>query len=192
MLTLSTIEEIFNSPFDWLHPLNCNVLIRPINRELLKRGLSFIDTFSYKLHLVTYLKQNKICYNDKLDNIIIPKIDKFRGTDIYINSLFHEYIHSTGHDLRLKRECLKYYRLNKKGIYINEIKEEIIAEYGAMMLMIKSEIATNETIFNSIRYIKNFLRKLDKNNQAITLDHCIREATKAVNLLLNKRGNNHV
>jgi len=69
------------------------------------------------------------------DYIGIPPINRFVTQDAYYEALFHELIHSTGHESRLNR-CISDKRPTKEEYS----REEMIAEMGASYLLELSEI----------------------------------------------------
>lgn len=90
------------------------------------------------------------------DHINVPPKEDFEDIHEYYSTLFHEMIHSTGHESRLNREgIVKHNRFGSKDYS----KEELVAELGASMLCGITGIS-NETIDNSASYINSWLQKL--------------------------------
>lgn len=102
------------------------------------------------------------CYIPITDTIEIPSLDKFKTTDDYYSTLFHELIHSTWSVKRLNRfwdKVLSYWN--------NEYSfEELVAEIWAMFLSQEVWII-QKTQDNSISYIKWWLEYLNKNKKDI-------------------------
>jgi len=113
------------------------------------------------------------CYNRSRDMIKIPDISDFEYPEAYYATLFHELIHSTGHQNRLKRKSL----LESQHFASEEYSlEELVAEIGAYMLCAKTGIQ-NQTQNNSLAYIKGWLEALKNNTRMIfTAAHLAQEA----------------
>lgn len=96
------------------------------------------------------------CYIPSEDRVCMPKINDFINSEEYYSTFFHEMVHSTGHNDRLKREAV-----NKKISFGNNdySKEELVAEIGASILSAEARIDT-VTIDNSASYIDNWLQQL--------------------------------
>ncbi|WP_260287796.1 zincin-like metallopeptidase domain-containing protein [Peribacillus aracenensis] len=98
------------------------------------------------------------------DHINVPPKEDFEDINEYYSTLFHEMIHSTGHQDRLNREGItKHNRFGSK-LYS---KEELVAELGASMLCGVTGI-DNETIDNSASYIDSWLQAL-KNDKTLII-----------------------
>lgn len=101
---------------------------------------------------------NQPAYYPKMDNILIPAIDKFQSPQEYYSTYFHELIHSTGHRKRLSRPGVTLGKLTSKLDYA---KEELIAEMGAVFLCAESGILFH-IIDNSAKYLKGWNSRLVK------------------------------
>ncbi len=103
------------------------------------------------------------CYNRVSDVVKIPKVQNFKNKEAYYSTLFHELIHSTGHQKRLKRKSL----LESHHFGSEEYSlEELVAEIGAYMLCSKAQIS-NLTNDNAIAYIQGWLNALKNDHQLI-------------------------
>lgn len=87
-------------------------------------------------------------YTPLTDIISIPEKKYFISEDKYYSTLFHEIIHWTGHESRLKRELKGHSDLTSYSF------EELIAEMGSMLICLQFGI-TKEFI-NSVRYLKSW------------------------------------
>lgn len=101
---------------------------------------------------------DRACYIPSMDIIQMPNITSFIDSEHYYRTYFHEMVHSTGHDSRLKRELS-----NGKESYA---KEELIAELGAAMLCAQCGIKNH--IDNSAAYIALWLKAL-KNDRSLII-----------------------
>lgn len=95
-------------------------------------------------------------YRPDDDFISVPPLKDFREKEEYYSTLFHEMIHSTGHESRLNRKGIEQVAMFGSETYS---KEELLAEMGASMLCGVTGIS-NRTIDNSAAYIKSWLRAL--------------------------------
>jgi antirestriction protein ArdC len=71
---------------------------------------------------------NRAFYNIARDAVTMPHPEQFVGSDEYYQTLFHELIHSTGHESRLDRLEPALFGSDPYA------KEELVAEIGASML----------------------------------------------------------
>lgn len=94
----------------------------------------------------------------------------------YYSTLFHELIHSTGHESRLNRTFG-----DRFGDELYS-KEELVAEMGAAFLCAIAGIANEHTDRNTTGYIQNWIEKLEEDNRLIV--HATANAQRAVDLIL--------
>lgn len=114
-------------------------------------------------------------YYPKLDYIEVQDKKYFNSVEEYYTTLFHEMVHSTGHESRCNRkmeqETEKY------------SKEELIAEIGAAFLSNICGINTEKTMDNSAGYIDFYKNLLKGDNEIIV--KASSKAQKAVDYILN-------
>ena len=114
-------------------------------------------------------------YRPATDSVHLPARFRFIDTAHYYATLFHELVHSTGHESRLARtfgssfgdECYS--------------KEELVAETGAAFLCAIAGIATKHTEQNTAAYIQNWISKLEQDNRLIV--QAAASAQRAVDLI---------
>ena len=99
---------------------------------------------------------NRACYSPILDQINMPKPETFEQRESYYSTLFHELIHSTGHEDRLHRPSITDPVRFGSHSYS---REELIAECGAAFLNGHCGLV-DSTIDNSASYIKGWLGRL--------------------------------
>ena len=117
-------------------------------------------------------------YTPNFDYIQMPKPEDFLGAEEYYSTLFHEYIHSTGHHSRTNRHALlKNHTFGSKDYS----QEELVAEMGAAFLSGMAGIE-NKTIDNSAAYIQSWIRSL-KNDPKMLLN-AASQAQKACDYIL--------
>lgn len=113
-------------------------------------------------------------YSPPKDEIGMPEITFFTTSERYYESFFHEMVHSTGHETRLDRN------LQDRGKE-SYAKEELIAEYGAAMLMSKTGSA--EGFENLAAYLKHWWHVIGENPKDLL--SAAGKATKAVDYIIN-------
>ncbi|MED3563969.1 ArdC family protein [Bacillus xiapuensis] len=114
------------------------------------------------------------------DHINVPPLKDFKIADEFYSTLFHEMVHSTGHNSRLKRSGII-----EKASFGDEVysKEELVAEMGAQMLCTVSGI-DNSTIENSASYIQSWLRALKEEGNTKLVVQAAAQAQKASDYIL--------
>lgn len=118
------------------------------------------------------------CYIPAWDKIEMPDKKYFKSVEEYYSTLFHEYIHSTGHKSRTNRHASQ---TNHKFGSKDYSKEELVAEMGAAFLCGITGIE-NKTINNSAAYIQSWIQKL--RNDKKFLIHAAGLAQKACDHIL--------
>ncbi len=121
----------------------------------------------------------KAYYNPTRDYINMPKQDSFITPESYYCALFHEMLHSTGHQSRLNRR--EIVEPNKFGSEPYSI-EELTAEIGACFLNSVSGIIDTE-FSNSVAYIAGWISALKGNKRMIV--YASGQAQKATDYILN-------
>lgn len=121
-------------------------------------------------------------YNPDFDEIKMPVMGAFKNSDSYYHTLFHEVVHSTGHEKRLKRlsGCTM-----KAASYA---KEELVAEFGATFLSDKAGI--NPDYNNSASYIATWKKRIQEDNKCLIA--AASAAQKAVDYVLGVKVNEAV
>ena len=103
----------------------------------------------------------RACYSPVDDRVKLPVQEDFKTDERYYSTLFHELVHSTGHDSRICRSSLAAHNPFGSKEYS---KEELIAEIGAAFLCGIAGIK-NKTIDNSASYVQSWLNVLkDRKN----------------------------
>ena len=127
------------------------------------------------LHL-TSPTEYRAYYRPSTDSVHMPARNRFVDTAHYYSTLFHELIHSTGHESRLNRTFG-----DRFGDELYS-KEELVAEMGAAFLAAIAGIANEHTDRNTTAYIQNWISKLQEDNRLIV--HAAANAQKAVDSIL--------
>ena len=121
---------------------------------------------------------NRCFYVPDMDVINVPPIAQFESSESYYNTVFHELIHSTGHDSRLARPGITEPDGFGKTKYS---EEELIAEIGASFLAGMTGIDRASLMENNAAYIQGWLSVLKEDKRFIF--RAAAEAQKAVNFL---------
>jgi len=115
-------------------------------------------------------------YSPSSDAIYMPKISQFKNSKFFYATMFHELVHSTGHESRLNRGL-------NGGFGSHEYsKEELVAEIGANILCNNAGIDTQEVFQHNAAYIKSWLGKLKNNPRWIV--SAAQQAEKAADRIL--------
>jgi len=127
------------------------------------------------LHL-TGEHEYRAYYRPSSDSVHMPARPRFVDTPHYYSTLFHELVHSTGHESRLHRSF--------GAGFGDELysKEELIAEMGAAFLSAIAGIANEHTHRNTTAYLQNWISQLQEDNRLIV--QAAANAQKAVDLIL--------
>lgn len=118
---------------------------------------------------------NQAAYYPVQDIIKMPVINHFDTAEAYYSVLYHELVHSTGHQKRLKRPGVVASRTLERYS-----KEELIAEIGAAMLCTMTGIE-HKTIMNSVAYIQAWASRLEDDPKLIV--EAAAKAQAAVNYM---------
>jgi len=124
-------------------------------------------------------KEHSAFYNKMQDYVNVPKMETFKSSEHYYGTLFHELVHSTGHNERLNRN-----ELTKSNGFRSEnyAVEELTAEMGASYLKSYAGIPI-EQLENNAAYIKGWLESLKNDKRFIV--HASAQAQKATDYILN-------
>jgi antirestriction protein ArdC len=112
------------------------------------------------------------------DMVGMPERKRFDTEDAYHATLFHELVHSTGHEKRLKRLSIT----ERNGFGSDPYcKEELIAELGAAYICGHAGIV-ERTIDNSAAYLEGWLKQLKRDKTLIV--YAAAQAQKAADFIL--------
>jgi antirestriction protein ArdC len=119
-------------------------------------------------------------YQPSTDSIHLPPRSAFESAAGYYGTLFHELVHSTGHELRLARPGITDAQMFGSHAYS---KEELVAEMGAAFLL--AEAGIEATLENSASYIASWLRALENDRRMVVL--AAASAQRAADYVLGRR-----
>jgi len=118
-------------------------------------------------------------YTPMLDAITMPKFNDFKSPEAYYRTAFHECIHSTGHESRLKR--FSEWQNHKFGSS-DYGQEELCAEFGATIICGLLNISPKTEVDNSVAYLQGWLKAIKDNPEALL--YGVSQARNGVNELL--------
>ena len=121
-------------------------------------------------------------YSPMLDRILVPSRKQFKSEAEYYSTLFHELVHSTGHEKRLKRNTFGY-GIDEKA----RAKEELVAEIGASVLCKYVGVDSEGQFQNNVAYIEHWKSFLEEEKGAFIYAAC--RAQKAVEFIIGKSSN---
>ena len=127
------------------------------------------------LHL-TSEHEDRAYYRPGRDSVHMPARSRFVDAPHYYSTLFHELVHSTGHESRLHRSF--------GAGFGDELysKEELIAEMGAAFLSSFAGISNEHTDRNTTAYLQDWISQLQQDNRLVV--QAAANAQKAVDLIL--------
>lgn len=128
----------------------------------------------------------KACYNPAIDRVEMPGFGSFQTPEAYYSVLFHELVHSTGHQSRLARPTLMGAHNFADHAYS---KEELVAEMGAAMLTSEIGIPT-DGLELSASYLQSWLRVLKVKEHRRWIVEAAGQAAKATDFILGRTWEN--
>ena len=128
---------------------------------------------------------NAAYYSPTSDIVGMPDSNRFKTADHYHATLFHELVHSTGHEQRLKRASI----MERNGYGSDPYaKEELIAEMGSAFLCGYAGIE-DRTIDSSAAYLEGWLKQLKEDKTLIV--QAAAAAQKAADFILGQQPEIH-
>jgi antirestriction protein ArdC len=126
--------------------------------------------------IIKNLEQDRAYYSPMQDLIVMPTMAQFNKEDNYYKTLFHEMIHSTGHESRVGRKLEGFHADSNSYSF-----EELIAEIGSMYL---TSIANLDTATdNSQAYINGWIKYLKGERKDIIV-RAMTQSKKAVEYII--------
>ncbi len=123
---------------------------------------------------IVHSPQNDAFYRLSDDTIYLPERKQFVSNEAFLNVIFHELSHFSGHPSRLNRPIA-----NKFGNNIYAM-EEIISEISSAFIM--AYLGYENTITNNVDYIDNWLSVMKNDKQFIV--QASSQAQKATDFIL--------
>ncbi len=160
-------------------------------------GIKFADGVESEIESVTLCKkivegytampeilhttQPRAFYSPSRDIIHMPAKASFMSSAEYYSTLFHEFVHSTGHKTRLNRHADE--KTNFDFGSHDYSKEELVAELGSAFLCAEARI-DNSVIDNNTAYLQAWLRVLKADKKLII--YAAARASKAADYILGR------
>src|ERR1035438_1019470 len=119
-------------------------------------------------------------YSPTDDCVGMPERERFDGEAGYFATLFHELVHATGHEKRLKRASIAERNGYGSDPYC---KEELIAELGSAFLCGYADIV-DRTIYNPGSYLEGWLKQFQNDRTLIV--YAAAQAQKAADFILGR------
>lgn len=149
--------------------------------EEIQSAQKIVDSYLNKEKLkLVHKNRGKAYYSPSFDYINMPELNQFTSSNEYYSTLFHEMVHSTGHNSRLNRGLEKNAGFGSESYS----KEELVAEIGSAGLCEIANISTNNTFINSVAYLQSWIRALRGDKKLIV--SATSAAEKAIEFILNK------
>jgi antirestriction protein ArdC len=125
---------------------------------------------------LVHAAQGRAFYSLQADRVTLPSLEQFKTQEGYAETLFHEFVHSTGHVSRNDRfekdsghfGCETY------------AKEELVAEMGSALLA--ATVGVSVCLDNAASYVGNWLGVL-KDDRSLIIK-AAQQAQKAVDRIL--------
>lgn len=122
----------------------------------------------------------RACYNPPMDTVSLPTRESFKTSEHFYSTAFHELAHATGHTSRLNRKAVNDPIQFGSHAYSDE---ELVAELAASFLMDRAGLATEDTLQNSVEYLRGWASKLTADPKLIFV--AAPRAAKAADYILN-------
>lgn len=156
---------------------------RPNSAAKIQDAENLISEYSSRANLeITHVNQLQAYYMPCKHLVNIPDMDRFKSTDGYYSTFFHELVHSTGNKNLLTR--FPDDAIQAAFGSDSYSREELVAEIGANMLLHSMNMDTDKSNRNSVAYVQNWLHAL-KNDKRLIVS-AAGHAEKAVKLITNK------
>jgi len=117
-------------------------------------------------------------YKRSDDSVHVPAGKYFKNAAFYYSTMFHELIHSTGHDTRLNRDSIAMVDGLDQVTYS---EEELVAEFGSVFLCSLARIEKEPTK-DHVAYLQNWLTYIKDHKKALIF--AAQRAQKAVDYIV--------
>lgn len=172
-------HKVFN--VEQCHGISPSTLISAFERQNdpIKACEIVVDNFHDRPGIT--LGKDMAAYFHPEDLVYMPPMQSFVSSEAYYSTLFHELVHSTGHEKRLNRKTLT--EMAEFGSEPYSI-EELVAELGTCFLSSHTGILEKE-FKNSAAYIQGWLQKLKNDKRFVMIAST--QAQKASDYILSGR-----
>jgi antirestriction protein ArdC len=120
-------------------------------------------------------------YRPSDDTVGMPRESAFDSGDDYYSTLYHEYVHSTGHKDRLAREGIM-----ERNVFgdVDYSREELVAEFGAAMLCAEAGIFGTKRVEQTAAYIDHWRQRIGEDKKMLVQAGA--QAQKAVDYVIGR------
>lgn len=145
-------------------------------RTTIKEGEDILNGYKDKPE-ISYMG-DRAYYSPSSDKVVVPPGFSFKESEEFYSTLFHELVHSTGHEKRLGRDM--------SGIFGDDrySKEELVAELGSAFLCGIAGMKSRGRVRNHAAYLKGWMSKL-KEDKKMFFD-AMSKASKAINYIVGE------
>lgn len=127
-------------------------------------------------------RTTQACYRRHTDTIAMPAFALFDTPEDFHLTLFHELVHSTGHESRLARKSV----MESDGFAGKTYsQEELVAEMGAAFLGMEAGIVRDQHE-QSAAYLKGWLDALREQEHRRWIVHAANQAGRAADFILGR------
>lgn len=127
-------------------------------------------------------RSDRARYRPSTDNVEMPARHNFETMEDFYLTLFHELVHSTGHQSRLNRQSLIKHDGFGGKVYS---EEELVAEIGAAFLATEAQIVRDHHE-QAAAYLKSWLDVLKENDHRRWIVHAANQAEHAADFILGR------
>lgn len=160
---LTRIEVKQGMVYYKIYPIEATTNVKEIKRKAVKEDLSEDQVIVSAQNIIDNMPKkpiiktggNSAFYSPSGDYVQMPVKKAFKNLNAYYSTLFHELVHSTGHEKRIDRKFKPGTKFGDKDYAF----EELVAELGAAYLCGLSNIEYF-TLKNSAAYLKGWASKL--------------------------------
>jgi antirestriction protein ArdC len=125
---------------------------------------------------------DRACYVPSMDKVHMPELPKFKASELFYSTLFHELSHATGHQRRCDRTKEKAGSKFGNALYA---MEELVAEISSAMMGAQLGFQPGH-IEDSAAYIQSWLTVLRDDKRAIV--KAAAAAQRSADYLMSKSG----
>lgn len=151
-----------------------------LQTEGIEKSDPVLKPLEYEAIVTGYKNPPSITYGDpayspSIDTVTVPPIVSFESPQAYYSTLYHELVHSTGHNSRLDRDQKHSFGTPEYAI------EELIAEIGSSYLRGYAGLSAPD-IEDTAAYIQSWLKALNDDKSLVF--KAAKHAQKAVDHIL--------
>ena len=125
-------------------------------------------------------------YLPENDTVFLPDRTQFHSEEELYATVFHELVHSTGHESRLYRPRMQIVFNQSADPDLQNAEEEVLTELAAAFLCAHSGIIEN-TIRGSVAYIRDWAAVISPSNTACAVIDALPDAKRACAYILGQK-----